>query len=207
MSKAEETEQSEENIRKIEFNDKLLKHLSLNESEINILASFGFTSTLSVLFKISTMVENEGRNRTAGKINTYTFDAYYNLIDAEFYGRTSTYFVLGIGNQLPFELINAFTSARTGLENLEEILHYPEEELVTDKLNQKQLVQLFTALSHAEIFTESSTVLAKSLAMIAPYELKSIKRVVVESKSTKGGHSKESKEAIINELTKIINDF
>ncbi len=155
MKKAEETNHFEENTSKIEFSDKLLMQLSLAKSEIEILALFGFTRTLSLLFEISKMIESEGRHRVAGKLNTYTFDAYYNLMEAEFFGLTSAYFVMGCGNQIPIEIINAYTKARIGLEKLEDRLHYPEEELITDKLKQNQLVHLFSALSYAEVFTKS----------------------------------------------------
>lgn len=178
----------------------LTKHTDLKVKDIRECYSIGLSSIPKVLFSIYKYIDEKGLKSASNRYNQYVLSAYFELIESQFYGIASIYFATRTIERLPIEHVNLYQKGKVELEKLEKKLLYPDEELDCEKLNQKQIVQLFAALSEANIFTSSPNLLAESIANVTAYSEKSVKRVINSAKSTKGGFKIEEKEYLKNTL-------
>jgi hypothetical protein len=185
----------------------ITKHTDFLETEIKECYSSGLSSIPKVLYVISDSIDQIGLRSASKRYNQYVFNAYFELIESQFHTITSVYYATRTIDRLPVEHLNLYQKGKFELEQLEKKLLYPDEELDCEKLNQKQIVQLFAALSNANVFTSSPNLLAESIANVTAYSEKSVKRVINSSKSTKGGFEIEEKEYIKKILNKIIDEF
>ena len=188
------------------------KHKLLTEEELNNILAFGFINLINILHFICEKIEEFGFIRTRRKLNQFTFDAYFNLIEAEFLSKFNHWTMIaniygGMEESYPTDLINAYTKGQKAFEELEILTLHPPEDLIDDILNQKQLVYLFSALSNAEIFSKSPELLSKSLSTITAYSKNSIKKNFNLNSSPKGGMDKKDKDKILKELKIILDNF
>jgi len=185
----------------------LTTHTDFKADEIRECYSIGLSSIPKLLYSIYDYIDQKGLKSASKTYNHYVLDSYFELIESQFYGITSIYYATRTIERLPIEHVNLYQKGKFELEKLEKKLLYPDEELDCEKLNQKQIVQLFAALSESNVFTSSPNLLAESIANVTAYSEKSVKRVINSAKSTKGGFKIEEKEYLKNTLNKIIDDF
>jgi hypothetical protein len=188
------------------------KHKLLTEEELNNISAFGFIYLINILYFICEKIEENGFTNTGKKLTQFTFDAYYNTIEAEFYCKFNSWNIIanisgGLEENFPFELAKFYTIGKKALEKLQDQTLYPPEELEDSILNQKQLVYLFSALSNEEIFIKSPELLSDALSTITAYSKNSIKKNFNLNSSSNGGMNKKDKDKIIEELKRIIENF
>ena len=187
--------------------NRLLNHTELTESEILEFYTMGLYSIPNILNFIYKNIDDKGLKSSSKKFNNLVINSYFQIIESEFHGITNLFYAFRIADKIPIAHINLYQKGYQELEKLEKKLIYPEEELNCDILNQKQLIQLFTALAEANVFTSSPNLLAESLANATAYSEKSIKRVINQTQSTNGGFKKEEKEYLKKVINQIIDDF
>lgn len=190
-----------------ELIERLKRHQVFTKEETQEFFVYGLKSIPTVLNKIYKIIDENGYEGAKGIITTMTFDAYYELLNAEFYSKTSIYFALSRGNEIPYELINLHVKGTKTLRNIDNKLHYPIEELDEKFINQKQLIQLIMALSNHKIIKSSPTLIIESLCELTNYRESSLRTVVFDTKRTKGGFSEEEKKTLISKITHVINKF
>jgi hypothetical protein len=188
------------------------KHKLLTDEELNNFYEFGFIYLINILYFICEKIEENGFTNTGKKLTQFTFDAYYNTIEAEFYCKFNNWTILGninggLDENFQIQLANVYTKGQKALEKLQDQTLYPPEELEDNILNQKQLVYLFSALSNAEIFTKSPELLSEALSSITVFSKNSIKKNFNRNSSTNGGMDEKEKDKIIEELKRIIEKF
>ena len=188
------------------------KHKLFTDEELNDILAFGFIYLINILYFICESIEEKGYSNTGKKLTQFTFDAYYNTIEAEFYCKFNSWTILGnisggLDENFQIHLANVYTKGQQALEKLNELTLFPPEELELKILNQKQLVYLFSALSSAEIFTKSPELLSEALSSITTFSKNSIKKNFNRNSSTNGGMDEKEKDKIIEEVKRIIENF
>ena len=190
-----------ENIMKRIIDSKLLAI-----EDITPLSQYGVTTGLVYINKILKTIEEKG-NKPAGKIfDSQKIDLILNLMNTEYYFQTSNIYAQGKGLSIPVELELAHLKMIQVIYDLETDMVYGDAELSTE-INQRELAYLFAALSHNEIFHPSPNLLSQSLESITNYSEKSIRRVILDMKKTKGGWPNDEKQKLLKKITDIINSF
>lgn len=190
-----------------ELLERLERHEVFSKAETLEFFNNGLKSTPTILNNIYKIIDEDGYEGAKGRLTTMTFDAYYELINAEFYAITSIYFAFSDGTSIPSKLVNLHIKGTNTLKKIDNQLHYPPETLDEKYINQKQLIQLIMALSNSKIIKASPTLIIESLCQLTNHRESSLKTVVYKTKNTLGGFSDEEKEALISKITHIINKF
>jgi hypothetical protein len=174
--------------------------------DITPLSQYGVTTGLVYINKILKTIEEKGE-KAAGKIfDSQKIDLILNLMNTEYYFRTSNIYAQGEGLSIPVELELAHLKMIQVIYDLETDMVYGDAELSTE-INQRELAYLFAALSHNEIFHSSPNLLSQSLESITNYSVKSFRRVILDMKKTKGGWPKDEKQKLLKKISDIINSF
>jgi hypothetical protein len=186
--------------------DRIVESKRLSKNEIIILCQFGLISGLTFINKILLTIEEKGE-KAAGKIfSGDKISLILNSINSEFYYRTNHFYAEGLGLQIPEQLGYAHLNVTHVIYDLETEMLYGNSELSVE-INQRELAYLFAALADAEIFHSSSDLLASSLEKITNYPEKSIRRVILDIKKTKGGWSNDEKEKLLKKVSDLIYSF
>lgn len=189
----------------------VLKLELLTYEDFKRLTDYKFEYLVDTLIIICNQINKFGYKSTGKKLHSFTFDAYFNSIKAEYQCKYDIYALMGALNGdlnlITDEFTEIYTKGFNALEKLEELTKYPPEDLIVDILNQKQLVYLFSALSNEEIFTKSPELLSEALSSITAFSKNSIKKNFNLNSSSNGGMDEKEKNKIIEELKRIIEKF
>lgn len=197
-------------LQLIEEIDKMFDYVTKSKrfsmDEIYVLCQFGIISGLFFINDILQTIEVKGQKPAGKKFSGDKIDIMLNSIDSEFYYRTSHFYANGNGFQIPLEVSLAHLKVKRVIQDLDFEMLYGKDELSQD-INQRELAYLFAALADAEIFHTSSDLLAGSLEQITNYSEKSIRRVILDLKKTKGGWSNDEKQKLLKKIINVINSF